>query len=412
MKKNFLIAISFIFLLLLPLISEAQQGYSITYIDSLVNVLVKERRNWNEASGILIRIGEPAVKPLLAVLSDKTVPEWPRRKAAMTLRDIPSQQIVDPCIQIFCDPEENIDVRINACRALSGKELYAYEDIFLEVAADNDPFLRLVAMHQLWAIGSDQASAIAFKAIKDEHNMVRRAAYEYLSRFDNERVNQVFIEGLFDGDWYAREYIFMELKARGKAVSESLEGIVYKPEYNESIRWSALNILRYIKSYQKIELFFDMLLDPNWMLRNEAVLALYERSDSIPWNVFVDKIDTSGPGKQHLIIWYAGQKGSEASIPWLLDKLKEPDTGWMAAMALGMSGLELAVDPLIEGLKGSDIRKRRACLWALTQIKPENAEKLFLPFLQNEDNELVLLAISALKQLGTAEANAALKEIR
>jgi len=411
MKRNFLIAVSFIFLILLPLITEAQQGYSITYIDSLVNVLVNERRNWNEASRILIEIGEPAVESLLAVLSNKSLDEWPRRKAAMTLKYIPSQKIADPCIQIYCDTAEDINLRLNACRALRGKNIAKYENIFNEASNHENPYIRLAAMQQLWTMGSEQATNIAFKAIKDEHNIVRRAAYEYLSRFDNERVNQIFIEGLFEGDWYTREYIFTELKARGKAVSESLEGIVYKPEYNESIRWSALNILRYIKSYQKIELFFEMLLDPNWMLRNEAVLALYERSDSIPWNVFVDKFDTSGPGKKHLIIWYAGQKGSEASIPWLLDKLKEQGIGWMAAMALGMSGSEWAVDPLIEGLNDPDSRKRQACLWALTRIKPENAEKLFIPFLHNEDPELVRLAISALKQLGTQKANAALKEI-
>ena len=57
-------------------------------IDSLVNVLVKERRQWNEASEKLIAIGEPSVDELTEVLIDKTRDSWVRRKAAMTLKGI------------------------------------------------------------------------------------------------------------------------------------------------------------------------------------------------------------------------------------------------------------------------------------------------------------------------------------
>ena len=69
------------------------------YIDSLVEVLVRERRNWNEASRLLIATGELAVDPLLNIRSDKSIEEWPRRKAAFTLADIPSQRI-DPDIRM------------------------------------------------------------------------------------------------------------------------------------------------------------------------------------------------------------------------------------------------------------------------------------------------------------------------
>jgi HEAT repeat protein len=219
---------SFLFLfaiMLIPDILPGQEIDSIQYIDSLVEVLVRERRNWNEASRLLIDLGEPAVDPLLKILNDRSTGEWSRRKAAITLADIPAQRMAAPCIRICQDTTESMNLRIDAGRALKGKNISSYEKVFLEALQNENPFVRPVALRQLWHMGSGEALKIAFQAIRDEYNMVRRGGYEYLSQFDGASVNQAFLKGLFDMDWYVREYVFSELISRGETLTGSLEKI-------------------------------------------------------------------------------------------------------------------------------------------------------------------------------------------
>ena len=99
-------------------------------IDSLINVLVKERWQWNQASIRLQQIGEPAVDKLLNVLEDKSLDGWTRRKAAMTLTHIKSENKIKPCLNIFTDETEDISLRANACRALANVNIGKYEELF------------------------------------------------------------------------------------------------------------------------------------------------------------------------------------------------------------------------------------------------------------------------------------------
>jgi HEAT repeat protein len=397
--------------MLIPVILVAQQNDSIQYIDSLVEVLINERRNWNEASRLLMGAGDAAVGPLLEVITDKSIPEWPRRKVAFTLAEIPSQRVVEPCIHIFQDPEENINLRIDVSKALKGKDISSYENIFLEAAGDQNPFMRLAAIQKIWSIGSFQALKIAYKATQDNHNLIRRGGYEYLSRYEDDSVSQALLNGLFDKDWYVKAFIFTALIKRGETVARSLKKISENPEYGESIRWSALSILRKTDTCQDIEFFLNMLVQPGWMIRNEATLALYERKDSVHLIELISRVGSLDSSQKYSIFWLIGSMAAEGSIPWLEAQLKDPECGWMAAVALGLSHSEQASGPLIEGLKDPDNRKKRACLWALTHIGTGDGN-IYIPFLQDNDPELVRLALSGLNQLETSEAREALKDFK
>ena len=401
-----------ILLALVPVLNIAQQADSVEVIDSLVNVLVRERRNWNDASEKLIEFGKPAVDPLIEVLTDQSLPEWPRRKAAFTLRDIPSERIVGPCIHIFQDTLEPVALRIDACRTLKGKDVSQYSHIFMEASNHENPFIRLVAMQRLWALGGDPAKIVSMRGIKDEHNLVRRSAYEYITRLPDYSVNQLLIQGLFDEDWYVREYIFNELKAGNREVSGYLEDIILNPANDESIRWSAISILRQAEYYQNVHLFIKMLHDPSWMIRNETVLALSRRSEFIKWEDLIGEFEALKPDIQYSIYLLIGRLGPEASISWLTDKLNDPENGWMAAMALGLSRTGESIGPLTEGLKDPDTKKRQACLWALTQIHPENLLEIITPSLSDNDPEVVRLAINALKKIGSSEAESVLLKLQ
>ncbi len=369
------------------------------YIDSLVEVLVRERRNWNEASRLLIETGEPAVDPLLKILSDKSIEEWPRRKAAFTLAEIPSQKIVIGCIRIFQDTSENLNLRIDVCRAMKGKNISSYEKVFLKAVKHENPFMRLVAMRQIWNIGSGEAVKIAFQATRDEYNMVRRGGYEYLSQFNGDSVNQAFLQGLFDNDWYVREYIFSEIIIRGESLAGALEKIIENPDSGESVRWSSLSILRKIISYRKVEFFFRMQGDPSWMIRNEATLALYDRKGLYTWEEAAARLESLDTPQKYSIFWLIGKLGQEESVHWLATQLNHPDYGWMAAVALGLSQSDQVYSVLNERLNDPDIRMKRASLWALSRIRPPDGTP-FIRFLNDKDPELVRLALYGLNRPG------------
>lgn len=397
MKKANL-SLFLISLLALPVILRAQDNVPAQYLDSLVKVLVQERRNWNEASRLLIAAGDPAVNLLLEVLNDKNLEEWPRRKAAFTLADIPSQRIVPACILIFQDTTENRNLRIDVCRALRGKDITAHEKVFLNYVQDEDPFLRLAAMRQVWTLDSEEALEIAFQAVGDGYNLVRRGGYGYLSHRDGYTVDQTFLNGLMDPDWYVREFIFEELLTRADRLSGKLEEISQNPENDESIRWSAVMILRKDSTFQDIEYFFRMLSESDWMIRNEAVLALIHRKDLFTWEKAASRLNDFNDAGKYAIFWIIGRMGELGSVSWLGSKMKDPECGWMAAIGLGLTGLTCAEPFLIEGLKDPDINQKRACLWALNCLGIKDA-RLFIPFLNHEDPELARLATTGLQQM-------------
>jgi HEAT repeat protein len=295
---------------------------------------------------------------------------------------------------------------------LRGKDVSRYTNIFREAFRDENPYIRLAAMPHLLAQGGDQAWKISLQAIQDEHNLVRRSGYEYAAGSFHDSIEQVLCQGLFDGDWYVREFIFSQLQNQGRSVAGYLENIVRNPAYNESVRWSAISILRQIQSYRDIDLFADMLYDSNWMIRNEAILALSELGELFKWEDLTSEFESQKPDIQYSILLLIGRMGSEASIPWLLEKLTNPDHGWMSAVALGLSHAGEGVEPLTEGLKDPDMRKRQACLWALIQIRPDNLIGIITPYLKKEDPEMVRLAVSALKMLETPEAKALLQSLQ
>jgi HEAT repeat protein len=244
-------------------------------IDSLVNVLVKERRQWNEASERLQIIGEPAVDKLLEVLLDKTIDSWPRRKAAMTLGGISSQKIIKPCLNVFTDESEDIEIRNNACRALLSTDLSGYEDFFIEHALGDNSKIKNSCYQQLGHIGSDKAINFLISEFDNVDDMGKWIVLHDLEKTDNEKVNKIFIKALDDNTWWMiNEYARDVLITRGEAVLNSLEQILNNPHNSEFLRWKAIWIISYLETDKKIPILQQALKDKSWVIRNEAEVAL------------------------------------------------------------------------------------------------------------------------------------------
>ena len=85
-------------LLIITLVFSSGNGYTQTQqqeIDSLIVLFKQSRRDWNVYARQFIEIGEPAIPALVALLEDKSLTQWTRRIAAMTLNDIHSPLYIE-----------------------------------------------------------------------------------------------------------------------------------------------------------------------------------------------------------------------------------------------------------------------------------------------------------------------------
>ncbi len=244
-------------------------------IDSLVNVLVKERRQWNEASERLQAIGEPVLNELIDILVDKGLDSWVRRKAAFTLSEIESELKIEPCVNIYTDHTDNLQVRINACNALSTENVVKYEELFLFYATNENQGIRMAAYGRLAQIGSDKAINFLIDEVDGQNEMAQWALLRLLEPFESNKVNEKFINALGDSTWWmTNEFIRDVLITKGEDVLEPLSEIYYKQENSDYLRWLAMWIIKDLGTDKKMPILQKALSDKSWIIRNEAEVAL------------------------------------------------------------------------------------------------------------------------------------------
>jgi len=243
-------------------------------VDSLVNVLIKERRQWNDASERLKVIGEPAVDKLLNVLLDKSIDSWPRRKAAITLSGINSPKMITPCLNVFTDETEDIAVRNNACRALFSTDITKYEDFFIEYSKV-DGRLRNSCYQQLARIGSEKSINFLVSVVDSCDDMGKWIVLHDLEKYDRDDINQKFIAALDDNTWWMiNEYARNVLVKKGEDVLEPINNILSDEENSEFMRWKAIWIIKDLETDKKMPILQNALKDKSWVIRNEAEVAL------------------------------------------------------------------------------------------------------------------------------------------
>lgn len=244
-------------------------------IDSLVSILVNERWQWNEASERLQQIGEPAVDKLISVLTDKSIDSWARRKAAMTLRGIGSSKMLTPCLNVFTDEKDDVQVRNNACRALLSIDMSGYEDFFIQYANGDNPQLKNSCLQQLGHIGSDQAVNFLISEFDSIDDMGKWIVLHDLEKHDNVRINELYIKALDDSHWWMiNEYAHDVLAGKGDLVIDSLTQILQNKDNSEFMRWKAIWIIKDLDTDKKVPILQKALNDKSWVIRNEAQVAL------------------------------------------------------------------------------------------------------------------------------------------
>ncbi len=193
---------------------------------------------------VLMRIGKPAVKPLIADLKDNN--PLVRRHAVQALGVLKDPRAVEPLVAVLNDKDPLIQRQ--AIKALGKIEDHRAVDPLIAVLNDKnkESHVRMSAAEALGWLGESSAVEPLVVALTDEHWDVRSHAAEALGRIEDPLAVEPLIAALKDRDATVRGY--------------------------------AVDALAKIKDLRAIEPLAAALRDKSAIVRNKAARALREVS--------------------------------------------------------------------------------------------------------------------------------------
>jgi HEAT repeat protein len=205
------------------------------------------QRDWQNSVDALVKIGEPAVEPLIRTLQDRNIKTWAiHARTVDVLAKIGSQQAVDAVIKSIEDSGLNPYVRAAAARSLGQIKAENAADSLIDALKDESWIVRLSAREALLQIGEPALKRL-IAALKDENSLARWQAAWVLGRIKTEKAIEPLIEVLADGDWMVRDEAAVALtKINSEKVIEPLTDAL--KDKADHFREEAAWILSQIKS--------------------------------------------------------------------------------------------------------------------------------------------------------------------
>ncbi len=151
-------------------------------------------RTNKEAAKALVKIGKPAVEPLISSLKGMN---WRIRvRAALALGEIRDLQAVEPLIATLNDKEHFM--RASAVAALAKIDDPRTVEPLITALKDEHPFVRVVASRELGKLKYLRAAEPLLDALRDEDIDVRRSVVKALAEMKDPRTVEPLITALKD----------------------------------------------------------------------------------------------------------------------------------------------------------------------------------------------------------------------
>lgn len=175
-------------------------------VKAIENLQEKKGNIRREAKKDLIKWGEPAVEPLLAVVKDwRAQPANLRVECVGILGEIKDERAVPVIISVL--EEKRVTMRYNAARALGKIGDSRATPALIKVLNDNEWEVRFYAAEALGAIGDVQASKpLADLLLSDSQQKVRLVAIQALDNVDGREEYRAVVKALSDMDPEVRGY--------------------------------------------------------------------------------------------------------------------------------------------------------------------------------------------------------------
>jgi HEAT repeat protein len=232
------------------------------------------QQDWQDTVSTLVEIGDPAVEPLIRNLTDRSITTWViHARSIDALAKIKTQRAVEAITESLKDTELNQYARGSAAMAIAKLKPERAVEALAGTLTDENQFVRWKSVQALGTLGDKQGANALIRALKeDEDQYVRAAAVKSLQQIQVENAGGALIDALNDNSWLVRLNARQALAAMGEPVFDSL--IEALKDSNHRIRWQAAWILGRTKRTEAIEPLIESLADPDWMVRDEAAVAL------------------------------------------------------------------------------------------------------------------------------------------
>ncbi len=426
-------------------------------IPSLITVLLKDKDRYNKSDArmALVRIGTPAVNPLIKVIHKDAAHGC---LVAETLGDIKDPRAIAPLIKIL-DYEDlrdfnrvslalgkmgapaveplvtalktaNPRVKSEAASALLQIRDKAAVEPLTVALKDEDVRVRRIVAFTLVKIKDPKAVEPLIIALKDEDGNVREDAAWALGKIKDPKAIRPLIIALKDEDWHVQYRAKGALRAIGTPAVEPL--ITALKNEDSRIRRGAAFTLGRIKNPEVVKPLIIALKDEDWDVREGAAWALGKIKDPQALEPLTVTLKDNNYKVRKESALALGNMGKEA-IPYLMPFLEDEEANIrrVAAQALGMikdpeSILSLitllgdegpyvrraasqslvkigssAVPSLIEALKSSDQNVQLGAIISLGETKDKRVVAPLIEILRSKDTELSVASANALGRLGS-----------
>ncbi|HLV37690.1 MAG TPA: HEAT repeat domain-containing protein [Spirillospora sp.] len=408
----------------------------------IIALRTEDRRAHTLVVDDLVRIGQPAVEPLMAVLDDPNPnvrsgaarvlgkigdlralgslifrlrydSDVEVRKSAVWALHMGGARSVGPLIEALCDPDEW--VRFGAVIVLAKIGEPAVEPL-ISALQDNLPIVRANAAETLGRIADYRAADALVKALLDPDDDVWQQAAVSLGRLRDARAVRHLIRIVESPDSGLRT---KAVKALGhirdvRAVDPLIE-VVYH-EHDRWMRLFAIEALGRIGDIRAIEALVDCAYDDSRDVRTKAIVTLGEFETALAtdalYSIFED-MDLDAEDQQ-TALFELGKRGDPRAVDGLIDLLQfdpKVDNRIYAALVLGEIGGSDAVDSLIDALCDDVPDVADHALKSLVKLGRSATEPLLHNLHESTNAERRMWVVRALGEIGSEQAIAALMEV-
>jgi HEAT repeat protein len=278
-----------------------------------IQELIKQldSRAWDQAVKELVRIGEPAVDPLLRALNQNS--HWISARASDTLSKIQSTKAVDGLLGALDSSKLEKRTKRSILQSLGNVKSERVLNSLIRHLGHEDWAIRCAVLRSLGQIGGQTAEEAVISALKDKERYVVESAITVLGQMKSTRAPVHLIEILEDREGMGRIKISRALVAIGEPSVDAIVSSMRK-DMDREICWHLIWALGQIDSDAAIKPLVRALKSRNWMVRNEAAVSLVRINSS-----------TSTEPLRRLL--ESGHDNSRRQAQWILKTLESGQDG-------------------------------------------------------------------------------------